>query len=42
VVSLTSGQEIALPRLLSWVKKGCFAVLDQGVFACTRYCTASN
>jgi O-antigen/teichoic acid export membrane protein len=33
MIALTSGQEILLPRLLSWIKKGCFAVLDQGLFA---------
>jgi O-antigen/teichoic acid export membrane protein len=30
---LTTGQGITLPRLLSWTKKGSFAVLDQGLFS---------
>jgi O-antigen/teichoic acid export membrane protein len=30
---LTAGQGITLPRLLSWAKKGGFAVLDQGLFS---------
>src|SRR5262245_13042655 len=33
MVSLTSDQKIALLGWLSWIKKGCFAVLDQGLFA---------
>jgi O-antigen/teichoic acid export membrane protein len=31
--SLTAGQGMALPRILSWAKRGGFAVLDQGLFS---------
>lgn len=32
-----SSQEITLPRLLSWARKGSFAVLDQGLFSGTAF-----
>src|SRR5437016_5946098 len=37
MISLTSYQKVTLLRLPSWFKKGFFAFLDQGLFACTHF-----